>query len=446
MDTRRRGRRTLIPSLTFPRTRGGRVFAGIAAFILLVGILTWFFVAVLKPMPGRDLAIATGPPGSVYAHAAERYREILARDGVRLRLVPTEGAIENLRLMQDASKQVAAGFVQAGTTSEALSPQLVSLGTTFYEPLWVFCRCVALQDVIGPAHPKARVSLGPVGSATRPLALKLLALNDVGADQLRVYEYAPAEAATRLIENDLDVAMLLAAWDSSAVQTLLRAPGVELIGFKRADAYVARDPMFSKLVLPQGVADLAANRPPADVPLIASKASLVVRKDLHSALQYLLLRAAVEVHARPAIFQRADEFPAPEAIDLPISAEAAHAYKAGPSLLRRTLPFWLAELLQRLLVILLPIVGVLYPLWSLLPRMYRWQMQRRIYRLYGELRLIERTLQNSTDSGERARMLARFAELERRVLEVKVPRSFSEMSFNLRMHIRALSENVNRKT
>ena len=115
------------------------------------------------------------------------------------------------------------------------------------------------------------------------------------------------------------------------------------MSFKRADAYVALDPKFSKLILPQGVADLAANRPPADVALIASKASLVVRQDLHAALQYLLLRAAIEVHAQHGIFQRADEFPAPEAIDLPVSADARHVYKSGPSILQRTLPFWLAS-------------------------------------------------------------------------------------------------------
>jgi TRAP-type uncharacterized transport system substrate-binding protein len=417
-----------------------RTFAGTVALIVTAGALVWFLFAVLKPLPGRDLAIATGPAGSVYAQVAERYREILARDGVRLRLVPTNGAVENLRRLNDPQSGVEAGFVQAGTTSEDESPDLASLGTTFYEPLWAFCRCTALPEVI--FKPDTKVSVGREGSATRPLALRLLALNGVHASQLNLEGYLPEEAAQKLIAGDIQVAVLLSAWDASAVQRLLRAPGVELLGFRRADAYVALDPKFNKLVLPQGIADLAANRPPADVPLIASKASLVVRRDLHSALQYLLLRAAIEVHSPPAIFQRAGEFPAPEAIDLPISPEAAHVYKSGPSILRRTLPFWLAELIQRLLIIVLPVAGILYPLWSLLPKFYRWQMQRRIYRLYGELRLIERTLQNSVDPQERARSIARFHELERRVMNVKVPKSFFETSFNLRMHIRALADNI----
>jgi hypothetical protein len=174
------------------------------------------------------------------------------------------------------------------------------------------------------------------------------------------------------------------------------------------------------------------------VPLIASKASLVVRRDLHGALQYLLIQAAIEVHGRPGIFQRADEFPAPEALDLPLSDEARHLYKSGPSILQRKLPFWLAELLQRLAIVILPLAGILYPLWSLLPGFYKWHMENRIYRLYGELEFIEGALRSSRDPEERSQMLVRIEELDRRALELDVPSSYSERSFNLKAHIRAL--------
>jgi TRAP-type uncharacterized transport system substrate-binding protein len=415
---------------------------GIAGLIVTAVVLLWALLAVLAPLPGRDVAIATGPPGSAYAEVGERYREILARDGVRLHLVPTNGAVENLQRLRDPRAKVSAGFLQSGTTSEEASPDLVSLGTVFYEPLWVFCRCSSL-GVLLHDRPDARMSIGPTGSATRPLALKLLELNRIDANKLHLSADSPEDAARRLIAGEIDTAVILSAWDAPAVQQLLLAPGIELLSFTRADAYVARYPKFSKLVLPQGVADLGANRPPTDVLLLASKASLVVRRDLHPALQYLLLRAAIEVHARPSIFQHADEFPAPEAIDLPISADARHMYKSGSSVLQRTLPFWLAELIQRLLIIILPIVGILYPLWSLLPKLYRWQMQRRIYRLYGELKLIERALEQTTDPGERAQLIARIEELNHRVLKLWLPRSFGEMSFNLQMHVqRVLKENA----
>jgi TRAP-type uncharacterized transport system substrate-binding protein len=411
--------------------------------IITAVVLLWALFAALRPLPARDVSIAIGTAGSAYADIAERYREILARDGVRLHLVPTNGAVENLERLRDARAGVDAGFVLAGTTSERESPDLVSLGTVFYEPLWVFCRCATLTELLHE-RPNARISIGPLGSATRPLVLKLFALNKIDTTNLQLSGFAQEEGARRLIAGEVDADVMLSAWDSPAVQQLLLAPGIELIGFERADAYVALYPRFSKLVLPQGVADLGANRPPTNVPLIASKASLVVRRDLHPALQYLLIQAAIEVHGRPGIFQRADEFPAPEAIDLPLSDEARHLYKSGPSILQRKLPFWLAELLQRLAIVILPLAGILYPLWFLLPGLYRRHMENRLYRFYGELGFIERALQNCTDAEQRAQMLARVEELERRAIELHMPSAYSEKSFNLRAHIRALMANARR--
>jgi TRAP-type uncharacterized transport system substrate-binding protein len=411
--------------------------------IITAVALLWAFFAALRPLPGRDVSIATGTAGSAYADIAERYREILARDGVRLHLVPTNGAVDNLERLRDTRAGVDAGFVLAGTTSELESPGLVSLGTVFYEPLWVFSHYATLATLLHE-RPNARISIGPVGSATRPLVLKLFALNRIDAANLQLSGFAQEEGARRLIAGEIDADVMLSAWDSPAVQQLLGAPSIELIGFERADAYVALNPKLSKLVLPQGVADLSANRPPADVPLIASKASLVVRRDLHPALQYLLIQAAIEVHGRPGIFQRADEFPAPEAIDLPLSDEARHLYKSGPSILQRKLPFWLAELLQRLAIVVLPLAGILYPLGYVLPGLYRRHMENRLYRFYGELGFIEGALQRTTDAKERAQMLARVEELERRAIELDMPSSYSEKSFNLKAHIRALMARTRR--
>ncbi len=425
----------------FPRGTVFRITVVLAALLVTIAVLAWVVVKAFQPLPGRDLAIAAGPPGSAYAQFAERYRQIMARDGVRLRIIPTDGAVEDLHRLQDPRSGISAGFVQAGTTTEQESPGLVSLGTLFYEPLWVFCRCAGLPELLGrPGKP--RMSTGPAGSATRPLTLRILALNGLDETKVALSAEVPEEAARRLIAGELDVAALLSAWDAPVVQKLLMAPGITLISWRRADAYVARDPKLSKLVLPEGVVDLASDRPPADVALIASKASLVVRRDLHPALQYLLLRAAMEVHAPAAIFQRAGEFPAPEVTDLPIGEDAARIYRAGPSILQRTLPFWLAELVQRLLIIVLPLAGILYPLWSLLWKTYRWQMQQRITRLYGELRQIERSSRTDANAEARARLLTRIQELERRAVELKMPKSFSEMGFNLRSHIRALKQRL----
>jgi hypothetical protein len=182
------------------------------------------------------------------------------------------------------------------------------------------------------------------------------------------------------------------------------------------------------------VADLAANRPPTDVTLIVSKASLAVRGDLHPALQYLLLQAAMEVHSRPSMFHRAGEFPAPEEIDLPLSRQARELYKSGPNFLQRSLPFWLAELVQRLLVLIVPLVGIVYPLWSLAPRLYNWQMERRLAKMYRELRRIEYQFRAASPD-DAAPLIAQLEELDRRALNLRVPTAFIDRAYALHAHI-----------
>jgi len=406
-----------------------RTGAGLALLALTAIVVLWALVAALRPLPGRDLVMATGAPGSEYARVGELYREVLARDGVRLHLVPSTGALDNARMLKDPASGVQAAFVQGGATEESDQRYLYSLGTLFYEELWVFCRCpestVPLRSWQG-----WRVSIGPEGSATHRLALKMLELNGVDPGQLQLVSIPPEPSAQALLDKNLDAVLMLTGWNSPAVQQLLHAPGITLLGFPSADAYVALDPDLSKVVLPMGVLDFGANRPPQDLPLIASKASLAVRQDTHPALQFLLLRAAMELHSHPAIFQRPGEFPAPEAIDLALSKEAREFYRAGPTFLERSLPFWLAELVQRLLILIVPLAGIVYPLWSLAPKLYYWHLRRRLTPMYRQLRAIEHQLLTSTPAA-RSELLRRLDELEQSARNLPMPGLLTDSTYNL---------------
>jgi hypothetical protein len=199
-------------------------------------------------------------------------------------------------------------------------------------------------------------------------------------------------------------------------------------------------PYLTKLVLPAGVANTAENRPPTDVVLLAPKASLVVRGDLHPAIQYLLLDAASQIHSAPGVFRTAGEFPAPESIDLPLSTYARQFYKTGPPFLQRTLPFWLAVLVQQILVLFIPVVAVLYPLLRILPRVFVWIQSRRVYRLYTELRLLEGELASASSGKADKDFIERLDRLEDRVSHLRVPPSLRPQLYNLRLHIRMVRE------
>ncbi|MEA2988801.1 MAG: hypothetical protein QOG83_1512 [Alphaproteobacteria bacterium] len=402
------------------------------AILAAVVVLVW-------TLPPRTIMMATGAEGGAYHEIGKQYRDILARAGVELRLVSTGGATENLALLRD--KRVSVGLVQGGIAGEQDASQLESLGTVFYEPLWLFHRSelrgLGLDVVRG-----RKVSVGPEGSGTRTLSLELLRRIGIDRQVGELLALTPQAAGDKLIAGEIDTALMLISWDSPVIRRLLADERVELASFPFADAYVAFYPFLSKVVVPAGVGDLAKGRPPSDVTLVAPKASLIVRKDLHSAIQYLLLNTAVQVHSGAGIFQRAGQFPAAEAIDLPLSGEALQFYKSGRPFLQNYLPFWAASLAGRLLILLIPIIGILYPLMRFLPALYGWAMRSKISRLYGELRLMEAEMETRGAGRDTGDMRARLDRLEQRANHLRVSLGYANMLYMLRAHIALVRERL----
>jgi TRAP transporter TAXI family solute receptor len=409
---------------------------GLAAALILLAIVAT--VVWLGPLPPKVVLMSTGTPGSDDDLYGREYQAILKRAGVQLRLVPSSGPIDNLKRLNDPRSGVMVALVQGGLTSEAQSPGLESLGTVFYEPFWFFLhRGIELQrpdDMRGK-----KVAIGPEGSGTRHIAERFLALNGVSENQLQLLPLASAEAAEALLKGEIDAAAMAATWDTDAVRRLLASSEVYLFGSPRADAYVALYPYLTKLVVPQGVGNLATNRPSADVNLVASEASLIVRKDLHPAIKYLLLEAATAVHSGGGLFQKRGEFPAAEPVDLPISKDARQFYKSGPPLLQRYLPYGWAVLLSQILVLLIPIVGVAYPLLRTAPTLYAWDKRRRIFRLYGELKFIEIELEARAGQAS-DELRSRLQRLEERANHMYIPSAFAPFLYQLRNHIGLVRE------
>jgi TRAP-type uncharacterized transport system substrate-binding protein len=396
-----------------------------AAILVAAGLI------IFATLPPRTVTMATGAAGGANHELGLRYQEILARSGVRLRLVNTTGGLDNLARLRDRRSGVQVAFVQGGTTTKQESPNIESLGTLFFEPLWLFYR-----NGIGEGIERfrgRRISIGPEGSAGRALALAILKRTKVDAVVGEVLGFPPQEAADKLVAGEIDIAFMVSGWDSPAVQRLMESEGITVASAPRADAFIALYPLLSKVVLPAGVGDLAANRPPSDTVLLAPKASLAVRSDLHSAIQYLLLNAAAEIHSPPGIFQKAGQFPAAESVDLPLSEETQRFYKSGRPLLQAYLPFWLAALVERFLVVFIPALVLVYPAFALLPRVYDWLMQSRILRLYDEMKVIERNLASGNEP--RDTLVARLDRLSQSASELQLPAKYASMQYTLRMHL-----------
>lgn len=409
-------------------------------FILLgVALLAGAYL-LLDPAPPRKVILATGPEQSAYAEFGGRYQKELERYGIEVELRPTTGSRDNLRLLRNGKEAVDLAFVQGGASErlrmrEGDEPEpVVSLGSVFLEPVWIFHRAEAIADFRSLVQLRGkRVNVGARGSGTPGLTGRLLAANQIDREELKRSTLSDQEAVIGLLEGKLDAIVLASAPEAPFVQMLLQTPGVQLFEFVHAEAYARRYGYITPVVLPRGVAHLALDVPARDLQLVAATTSLVAREDTHPAIVQLFVQAASRVHSGPGWIARAGQFPSAAGSEFPLAKDAERYYRNGPPLLQRYLPFWLANLVDRMWVALFSIVAVLIPLSRLVPPLYRFRVRSRIFRWYRNLRQIEEEL--ASGARPTAELYASLDRLEGRVTAVRVPLAYADELYALRSHI-----------
>ncbi|WNG42697.1 C4-dicarboxylate ABC transporter substrate-binding protein [Archangium minus] len=414
--------------------------APVALIIATAFAVTFYFV---KPAPPKTLVLAVAPDEGGFRYFAKRYQEFLARHGVTLELRTTKGSLSNIELLADDQSQVDVAFVQSGSLSGDKDTRIVSLGSLSYVPLWIFYRGEPIDDVIGLRG--RRIAVGPAESGTRALALTLLKANGADKAPTELLPLERDEAIKQLKEGHIDAVFLVAPAESPPIQKLAAVPGVRLLSFTRADAYTRRFPYLTKHVLPRGVFDFAADIPEHDVVLLSPTANLVARDTLHPALAYLLMRTASEIHSSSGLLDRAGEFPAPLETGFPLSSEARRYYQAGAPFLQRYLPFWAANLVDRLWVMLVPIIAVLVPLGRAVPALLLWRVRSRIFRWYARLKELEIQLEENPDRPMLEDMMKRLDETEREVNRIPIPLSYAENLYFFREHIDIVRRRIARR-
>ena len=406
---------------------------------LLLGAAAWAVLRFVRPAAPSTITISTGPDGSSFQRAAERYAKAFAKNGVTLRLRPSNGSLENLWRLADPAGDVDVGFVQVGVKLPDPMPpearrELASLGTISRQPLYILVRGAAPDRLSALAG--KRLVVGPEGSGTRVLALSLLKANGIepgGATAL--LDLDDDLVGDALEKGTVDAAFLMG--DSASprvIRRIIQHPGVSVLQLSQLEAYLRRFQDLDRVVIPMGAYDLPKNLPATDLRLIASQVELVARADLHPAISDLLIETMREVHGRPFLLQSAGEFPAPREHDLPLSPDARRYYESGKRWLYRILPFWAASLADRFLVVLVPIVILLIPVFRLVPSLYSWRIRLRLYRIYGSLLELERDVLASA-AGERSALLGRLDAIERRADALKLPLAFADQFYVLREHI-----------
>ena len=417
--------------------------------LLVVGLAFWVTSRFVKPAPPNSLVLATGAKGGAYERYARLYQIFFARNGVRLELKPSEGAVENLARIVDGT--VYAGFVQGGIATppaEDDTPTVVSLGALYYEPLWIFARAAEkgdpktaerLRDLSGK-----RIAIGAAGSGTQSLARLLL--DTVGADT-RTTTLLPLggeQASAALARGDVDGAILVSGVSAPVIGELVRRRDVEVVSLAHSQAIARQHGFLSPLTIPRGLVDIRADLPDHDVATVAVTANLLVRPDLHPALMYLFLDAASQIHGRQTLLADAGTFPNGARQDVPLSDEAERFYKSGKPLLQRYLPFWVANLVDRMLVYLIPLIAVLVPALRFLPDLMAYKPRSRIANLYGQLRALEGEMTAARDASQVSAYVARLDEIEGEVTRTKLPAWYSHDVYALRAAIDLVRERLGR--
>ena len=403
--------------------------------VLSLGVLFavfWFFYSA----PPSTIIMTAGPKDSVFHVNAEKYAKILARNHVKLKILQSEGSLENLKRLADPKFKVDVGFVQGGVSAGTNIENLVSLGSVAYQSMLIFYRSAAPVELLSQFQGK-RLAIGPEGSGTRMLALVLLKANGIepgGATTLLDLDADDAEEA--LLYGRIDAAFMMGDNSSRKVMhDLLLAPDVRLFDFTQAAGYTRRIGYLNKLELPKGSIDFGKDIPQADIHLIGPTVEFIARTDLHPALSDLLIEAAQEVHGKAGLFKRQGEFPIPIEHEFRLSADAVRFYKSGKGFIYRNLPFQVANLVNRFLVIIVPAVIVLYPVLQLIPALYRWRIRLIIYRWYRLLLALERDMMADAAPEKRETLLERIEQIEAEVYRMKVPALFADQFYALRGHI-----------
>ena len=414
--------------------------------LLVLGLLCALAYWLVDPTPPGTVTISTGQENSAYEEFGKKYAASLARYHIVATLQPSLGSQENLQRLTKRAihqppglKPTDIAFVQSGSTeeSDATRDGLVSLGSLFTEPVWLFYR--GTLDITQLTQLKGlKINVGPEGSGVPQLFKKLLDVNGVEPDELKLGTLLNTPATVELLEGRIDGMVFSSAPNALLIQMLLQTPGIKLFDFTQAEAYTRRFPFLSHVILPRGIVDLGKDLPPKDYHLIAPTATLVARQSLHPALIDMFIQNAVAIHGGAGWFRKQGEFPTASYTEIPVAGDAEKFYKNGPPLLQHYMPFWLANFLERMWVVIVALGALILPLSRIIPPLYVWKVRSRIYRWYGELRIVEQAMEEvavECRSTVFPSQLQRLNEIEEHVNQLSVPLSFATELYGLRSHI-----------
>ncbi|QKF80995.1 TAXI family TRAP transporter solute-binding subunit [Halarcobacter ebronensis] len=410
-----------------------RFFAISFPIVLTVFILFYITSQFIQPSPKKEITIATGSKNGTYYKTALEYKKLLEKENVKVNILTTAGSIENIKLLEEKKADIA--FIQNGTTINEENKDIKSLASIYYEPLWVFYRNEGYQVDYIIQFISKKISIGNIGSGTRDLASKILADNSIDEKNSTIVDIDNKDAKNALHDGKIDVLFIVSSHESELIKELLADPKINLFSFKRAKAYSRKYTFLEALPLYEGTLDLYKNLPDEDISLLSTTANLVTRAEFSDELKRLFLKKAMQIHSKKSLFAKAMQFPNSYNMKIDLDEEAQRYFEYGDTWLEKIFPYWIASNIDRLKLLIIPLLTLLFPLFKGVFPLYNWTMRSKIYRWYEEIREIDNEV-DKLKKDELQNYLQRLEKLREEISkETKVPLSFMGEYYNLQLHL-----------
>ena len=415
-----------------------------AWLVLAIAAIAIALFQFVDPAPPSEFTLAAGNEEGRYYQLGQYLKDELRKEGITLNLVATAGSGENMERLTDPDSEVSIAFVQSGMEEifDSGETELASLGSLYYEPMWVFYRRAVPLDRVTDLGGH-RVAVGEMGSGTRAVARYLLAENgllDPGYG-LSLWDTGGEEAVGLLRDGKIDAAFFTVSPQSELIRELIDLPGVEFLDMRRSASYTARYPFLSSVSIPEGLLDLERNIPDSARTTLASVATLVVNDRFHPAFTPLVLETLSRQLKQGGVLERRGEFPSPANVGFGLTKEAGHYFRYGPPFLLRYMPFWAASLVDRLVIFVIPLLVIVVPLVKVAGPLYRWRMRSRIFRWYSILLETDRRIA-ADEVEDREAEKRKLEELADELASIEVPLSYSDELYHLKQHVEYVSRRL----
>lgn len=408
--------------------------------VAAMGVVAWY---VVEPAPPRRVTIAAGPSDGAYYAFAQRYAAHFAEKGIELEVLETAGTPDNIARLLADEPEADLAIVQAGVAAPEQARRLEALVRVGLEPIWLFHRADLELDRLTDLRGR-RIAVGLEDSGTRFAAKQWLTLAgiDPQADGTEFITAGNTESKQLLDAGEIDAAIIVLSPKAPLIETMVRNPRLALHDVRDARAFARHLTHMTPVTFLAGVIDFPSQLPPRDTRLLANSALIVGGPGLHDGIVQLAIDAAKEVHAEADLLGDPGRFPDRPVGDIPTGAFAEHYLRHGPNWLQRQLPFWAATLVARAWIVVLPMLTLAIPLFRMLPPVYNWRIRARVYRWYKRIRRLDDRAETMEDVEQLKLVQEELAAIEQEVRQVRVPLSYMDQYYDLRLHLRMVRTRI----